>query len=49
MKNIIIGFIIGFITASSIVVFADPSFIGSNSIWNNVFNSGTNTITVSFP
>ncbi len=49
MRNIIIAFIVGVIFGSSVTVFADASFIGSNSIWNRVFNSGTNTITIRFP
>lgn len=46
MKNIIIGLIIGFLLGGSISVFADPSFIGSNSIWNRMFDSSTNTIKI---
>ena len=46
MKKLIIGFIIGFLLGGSLTVFANPSFIGENAIWNRIFNSSTDTINV---
>ena len=47
MKKLIIGLVIGFILGSlTATVLANPSYIGSNAIWNRVFNSTSNTIKV---
>lgn len=46
MLKFIVGFILGIVIATAVVAVADSSYIGSNSIWNKVFNSGTNTISI---
>lgn len=44
MRNLIIGIIIGIILASTVSAVA--SNIGSESLWNNVYNSSTQTIKI---
>lgn len=49
MKDIIIGMIIGIILCGifwAVSAIADPSWIGINAIYNRVFDSSTNTLTI---
>ena len=46
MKQVIIGFIVGYFIAAVITTFADSSYIGIEAVWNKIFSSSTNTINV---
>jgi len=49
MKDIIIGILIGVILAGifcAVTSYADSSWIGIDAIYNRVFNSSTNTLTI---
>ena len=46
MRQLFIGLLIGFALGMAVTVIADPSWIGQETIWNRVYDSGTETLRI---